>query len=222
MVAGYSSKFTFTMVAGMIWSLWFIAQDLPSLGATLFMVVLCYFATDMISGLLHIILDNPRSLDIPFIKPLAEGFQGHHNDPDGIFEMGLYQHLYVMHLPLTLLFIAVLPLHTPLVYVAYLSMVAMLHLMQMSHRWAHVPDDKRSSFVTALQRARFIIPFANHDKHHHPPYERDFCIMSGWCNGPLNVMARAFGVRSHAWMAVFLVACVVPLASGFAISFTRF
>lgn len=220
MQAQYSSKFTILMSLGIVWSLYRIVTEPPSWQAMLIMVVLCYFVTDMVSGLLHIILDNPRSLDIKFIAPLAQGFQNHHNDPEKIFrELTLYQHLYVMHLPLTLFFFAVLPFNNPLVFVAYLSMVAMLHLMQMSHRWAHVPDAQRGGFVTSLQKVRFIIPYGSHAKHHVDPYDHDFCIMSGLCNKPLNGMAKLLGVRTHGWILVFLLMCFVPIGAGLAMHY---
>ena len=220
MQASYSSKFTILMSLGIGWSLYRIVSEPPSWQAMLIMVVLCYFVTDMVSGLLHIILDNPRSLSIKFIAPLAQGFQNHHADSQKIFrELTLYQHLYVMHLPLTLFFLAVLPFNNPLVFVAFLSMVAMLHLMQMSHRWAHVPDAQRGALVTGLQRVRFIVGYDAHAKHHVDPYERDFCIMSGLCNKPLNVAASVFGVRSHAWILVFLLTCTLPIGAGLAMHY---
>jgi hypothetical protein len=215
MQAKYSSKFTILMSLGIAWSLYRIVSEPPSFQAIAIMVVLCYFITDLVSGLLHIILDNPRSLAIKFIAPLAQGFQNHHNDPEKIFrELSLYQHLYVMHLPLTLFFIAVLPFNNPIVFVGYLCMVANLHLMQMSHRWAHVPDAQRGALVTSLQRVRFIIPYGAHAKHHVDPYARDFCIMSGLCNVPLNAAASVFGVRSHGWIAAFLAVCTIPIGAG--------
>ena len=223
MEASYSNKFTIAMSLGIAWSVYSIVQDPPSWQALTIMVVLCYFVTDLVSGLLHIILDNPRSLDIKFIAPLAQGFQNHHDDPQKIFrELSLYQHLYVMHLPLTLFFIAVLPFQNSLVYAAFLCMVAMLHLMQMAHRWAHVPDEQRSGFITGLQRVRFLIPYGIHDEHHCEPFEQNFCIMSGVCNVPLNGAVSVFGARSHAWILVFLGACLVPIAAGLAMTFAGF
>ncbi|MCA9575942.1 MAG: hypothetical protein H6726_20150 [Sandaracinaceae bacterium] len=220
MQAQYSSKFTILMTLGIAWASYRIVTEPPSWRAVLIMLVLCYFVTDVVSGMLHIILDNPRSLDIKFIAPLAQGFQNHHNDPEKIFrELSLYQHLYVMHLPLTLFFFAVLPFNNPLVFVGYLGMVAMLHLMQMSHRWAHVPDAQRGTFVTMMQRVRFIIPYAAHAKHHVDPYDHDFCIMSGLGNKPLNLAARALGVRTHGWIPIFLLTCTVPIGVGLAMHY---
>ena len=157
---------------------------------------------------------NPRSLDVAFIKPLAEGFQAHHDDQTGIFKMPLYDHPYVMHMPLAIFFVCTLPLHPSLVYVAYMSMVAMLYVMQMSHRWAHMPAGALHPVVRGLQRSRLLIRESEHGEHHHPPYQRNFCIMTGLFNRPLNAIVHVFGARSHLWILVFLATCFVPIALG--------
>ena len=95
-------------------------------------------------------------------------------------------------------------------------MVAMLHLMQMGHRWAHIPAERRSGMVTAMQGVGFIIGQPEHDQHHVPPYKKDFCIMTGMCNRPLNATVRVFGATSHLWILVFLATCFVPVAVGLA------
>lgn len=219
MEARYSSKFTVLMSLGIAWSIYTIVTQPPSLSAVLIMVVLCYFVTDLVSGLLHIVLDNPRSLDIKLIAPLAQGFQSHHEDPASIYQMSLYQHLYVMHLPLTLFFFAVLPLNSSIVFVGFLSMVVLLHLMQMSHRWAHVSDADRGAFVTLLQRVGFLVSYDEHQRHHVDPYSRNFCIMNGLCNRMLNSATATFGLRSHAWIAVFLAACLIPIQAGLLLAY---
>src|SRR5687767_12749044 len=120
------------MVAGMAWSAWALVRNPPSLlDATIF-VAFSLIVTDIISGLLHVVLDNPRSLDLAPIRGLAQGFQRHHQNPSNIYEMPLYQHLYVMHMPLTLLFVAVLPFQDAGMFVVFLSMVVGLHIMQMA------------------------------------------------------------------------------------------
>ncbi len=222
MKAGYSKKFTIIMTLGMIWSLYWIAQDPPSVAGVLIVFGFCYFLTDIVSGLLHIILDNPRSLEIKLIEGLADGFQKHHDNPRSITEMPLYQHLYVMHLPLTLLFVAVLPFHTPLVYVVFLSMVLWLHVMQMSHRWAHARKKQLPPVAGLLQRAHLLIDFPAHAKHHREPYSKDFCIMNGLFNRPLNGVVRVFGNRSHAWIGVFLAVCFTPLLFAYGITLAGF
>jgi hypothetical protein len=218
MEAQYSTKFTWGIAAAACWSLYWIAQSPPTLAQFFALLVFCYFATDLISGLLHIVLDNPRSLDVRFIRTLAQGFQDHHEHPSRIFEMSLFNHLYVMHLPLMLFFAAVLPLHSPIFYTAFLIMVGMLHLMQMSHRWAHLPVKSVPGPVRGLQRARVLIRGHRHDQHHKPPYAKDFCIMTGLCNPALNRVVRVCGVTSHWWGGVFLLTTLLPLIFAFALS----
>jgi hypothetical protein len=214
----YSTGFTWTAGAGLCWSLYQLIESPPTLLQTVIMVVVCYFLTDLISGLLHVVLDNPRSLEVPPLRSLASGFQAHHENPQTIFEMTLYNHLYVMHLPLTLFFVVLLPFHGSLYYLSYVVMVAMLHLMQMAHRWSHMPAEDVPVMVQRLQRAGLLLSYERHDVHHHPPYAKDFCIMTGMANPLLNVAVRRFGCSSHWWNAAFLAAGLLPLVTAFALT----
>lgn len=215
---GYSKLFSYTMGAAIIWSVVSLVRTPPSLLAALFIALFTIFMTDLISGLLHVILDNPRSLDVAPIRGLAEGFQRHHDTPSNIYEMPLYQHLYVMHMPLTLFFLVVLPFHESLMYVVFLSMCGSLHLMQMAHLWAHLGPEQVPAPVQMLQRARILLSKPQHDKHHTAPYEKDHCIMTGMCNPVLNLATRVFGGTSHWWNAAFIAVALSPLAVAFALS----
>src|SRR5262245_4852050 len=150
---GYSKVFTYTMLAGMAWSVYALVRSPPSLFIAIVCAVFSIVVTDLISGLLHLVLDNPRSLALPPIRGLAEGFQRHHENPAKIYEMPLYQHLYVMHMPLTFLFVAIVPFGIAGMHVVFLSMVVGLHLMQMAHLWAHLPPERVPRFVRFLQRS---------------------------------------------------------------------
>lgn len=208
---GYSKVFSYTMAAGMAWSAWSLVKAPPSLTDAVICVAFSLVVTDLISGLLHVVLDNPRSLKIGPIRGLAEGFQRHHQSPSKIYEMPLYQHLYVMHMPLTFLFIAILPFGNAGMHVVFLSMVAGLHLMQMAHLWAHLPPERVPSFVRVLQKARILLQKPQHDLHHTAPFDKDFCIMTGICNRPLNAAVSVLGPTTHWWLAVFAVAALSPL-----------
>lgn len=213
----YSKAFTYTMVGGMAWSLWAIARSPPPLLDAIGLAALCFVATDLISGLLHVILDNPRSLDVGPIRGLAEGFQRHHESPSRIYEMPLYEHLYVMHLPLTFLFVAVLGVADGRTYVVFLSMVLSLHVMQMGHLWAHLPPTRVPAVVRGFQRVGVLLSKREHDLHHTPPFDRHFCIMTGICNRPLNAAVAVVGPTTHWWNAIFLAAAAAPLGVGVAL-----
>lgn len=212
---GYSKVFSFTMVAGMAWSAWALVKSPPSLTQAVVLVGFSLVVTDLISGLLHVVLDNPRSLDLAPIRGLAQGFQRHHQNPSNIYEMPLYQHLYVMHMPLTFLFLAVLPFGKAGMYVVFLSMVIALHVMQMAHLWSHLPPEKVPGVVRVLQKGRVLLRKQQHDLHHVAPYDKDFCIMTGVCNRPLNVAVALLGPTTHWWLAIFLGSCLSPLALAF-------
>ena len=208
---GYSNRFTWIMTAAGIAGLYRIATDPPPLTEALLILGVCLVVTDLLSGLLHVILDNPRSLDIGPIKPLAEGFQRHHENPSKIFEMSLYEHLFVMHLPLSIFAVIALPFWNSHLFVAYLGMIGTLHLMQMAHRWAHIPSEELHPVVRALQRAKLLISKDIHDSHHVDPFDKNFCIMSGLFNWPLNWVVRKTSRFSHAWIGVFFVASLIPV-----------
>jgi palmitoyl-[glycerolipid] 3-(E)-desaturase len=212
---GYSKAFSYAMVAGMAWSAWALVQSPPSLLEACICIAFSFVVIDLISGLLHVVLDNPRSLELASIRVLADGFQKHHANPAGIYEMPLYQHLYVMHMPLTILFVAVLPFQNAGMYVVFLSMVAGLHLMQMAHRWAHLPPNRVPRVVGLLHKSRVLLRKSQHDLHHSPPFDKDFCIMTGICNRPLNAAVAFIGPTTHWWLAVFLLSALSPLILAF-------
>lgn len=208
---GYSKAFSYTMSAGMAWSVWALVRSPPALLDAFLLFAFSLLVTDLISGILHVVLDNPRSLELPSISTLALGFQRHHENPSGIYEKPLYQHIYVMHMPLTLLFVAVLPFHASGMYVVFLSMVVGIHVMQMAHLWAHLPPERVPAVVRLLHRANLIISKPKHDLHHRAPFDKDFCIMTGICNRPLNAAVALIGATTHWWLAIFLFAAISPL-----------
>jgi hypothetical protein len=208
---GYSKAFSYTMAAGMAWSAWSLVRFPPALLDAIILFAFSILVTDLISGLLHVILDNPRSLAIPPIRGLAQGFQRHHQNPSNIYEMPLYQHIYVMHMPLTFLFLAVLPFQNAGMSVVFLGMVVGLHVMQMAHLWAHLPAERVPRTVRLLHGARLLLRKRQHDLHHTVPYDKDFCIMTGMCNRPLNAAVVLIGPTTHWWLAIFAFSAISPL-----------
>jgi hypothetical protein len=215
---GYSKTFTYTMLAGMGWSVWTLINSPVPLADAALCAGFTLVVTDLISGLLHLVLDNPRSLQLAPIRGLAEGFQRHHRNPAKIYEMPLYQHLYVMHMPLTILFLVALPFQEARMHVVFLSMVVGLHLMQMAHLWAHLPSERVPKGVRWLQQARVLLTLRDHAAHHHEPFDRNFCIMTGLFNRPLNAAVALIGPTTHGWLAVFLMVALSPLLLGFGLS----
>lgn len=192
-------------------SLFRLYQSPPSIVLSISIIVFVYFYTDIISGLLHLILDDEKSLDIPLIRSLAEGFQRHHEAPNSIYEMSLYQHLYVMHLPLTIVYPLVLIFNRPAHHVLYIAIAIMLHLMQMSHRWSHQPRSAISQPLRFLQSAHILLSAPEHGTHHKSPFNTNFCIMSGWFNPCFNRIFNHLKISLNVWIYLFLTICLLPV-----------
>lgn len=80
---------------------------------------------------------------------------------------------------------------------------------QQFHAWSHSTKSKLPPAVVALQDAGILLPRQMHMAHHRPPYNDNYCIVSGVWNEFLNrhnvfealelaVFIR-FGVRPRSW-----------------------
>ena len=209
----YNNIYTYTMSLFTLVSTYMVMAD-PAEITTPFMIYTCLFyvfATDLVSGLLHIVLDNKRSLEIPVIRPLAEGFQRHHINPKNIYQMSWYKHIFGIHLPLTFLFVVVLIVNSPKLYFSYVSLVLFMHLMQMSHRWSHTPVSMLSKPVILLQKMRILLTRKAHGVHHNGIYDSNFCIFNGYMNPLLNKLTTVFNRESHGWVFVFVISTIAML-----------
>eukprot|EP00339_Tiarina_fusa_P005949 CAMPEP_0117023342 /NCGR_PEP_ID=MMETSP0472-20121206/17433_1 /TAXON_ID=693140 ORGANISM="Tiarina fusus, Strain LIS" /NCGR_SAMPLE_ID=MMETSP0472 /ASSEMBLY_ACC=CAM_ASM_000603 /LENGTH=283 /DNA_ID=CAMNT_0004729437 /DNA_START=87 /DNA_END=938 /DNA_ORIENTATION=- len=180
-----------------------------------------YFLIDVFSGLLHIVLDNPYFASFPNpLQGMAIGFQEHHLNVNLIGKLPLRQHLSPMGIPVVA--ITLLGQYCAkyvredkdvgcLYSVCSLSVACFLVLMQMAHRWSHVSLDRRPYGVTTLQKMGLLVSAAEHSKHHRPPYESHFCIMSGNMNVVLNPFVK-YVVKpdSKLWVPIFCAFIFVP------------
>ncbi|KAL2247611.1 UNVERIFIED_CONTAM: Fatty acid desaturase 4, chloroplastic [Sesamum indicum] len=80
---------------------------------------------------------------------------------------------------------------------------------QQFHAWSHTPKWKLPPLVVALQGAGIILGRAEHAAHHRPPYNSNYCIVSGVLNRFLDkfkfflalevVVFRVVGVWPRSW-----------------------
>lgn len=173
-----------------------------------------YFYTDIISGLLHLVLDNPKFLEGP-LEPFARGFQEHHLDPGVIYKMTVFNHCRVMSFPLILVYFCGAACLGPTMVpfnVYFMSISCALMYMQMAHRWAHMPSSRRGDTIQWLQDKNIALPGTVHLKHHRAPYDCNFCIMNGVFNPVLNAIVEIPVLHPHSriWAPIFLSACFAP------------
>ena len=179
----------------------------PGSGGRLAAAALCVVLySDLMSGLLHVVLDNPEFLSSRVVEPYARGFQEHHLDTTFVWRMPVGEQVRPAALPLVGQYIFGLLLfgrgHERFCHV-YLALCVCLPGVQMTHRWAHMPRKRRGAVIRALQSCHVLVSQEHHDAHHQPPYLQNFCILTGWCNPCLNVLLGWLHPHSKVWGAVF-------------------
>ena len=182
-------------------------------GGRLIAAALCVVIySDVMSGLLHIVLDNPEFLGSVIVEPYARGFQEHHLDTTFVWRMPVGEQMRPAALPLVLQWVTGLLLFGrghELFCHCYLALCVCLPGVQMTHRWAHMPRRRRGALIRALQSCHLLVSQEHHDAHHRPPYDRNFCILTGWSNPCLNALLCVVGPHSKAWGGVFLAGFVL-------------
>ncbi len=150
-----------------------------------------YVGSDLASGLVHWGFDTWGSEKTPVLgKVFIVPFRVHHSDPLDITRHGFAAtngHTALVASPvlaLALLLPGSWTNVTPPLMVFVLMMCAGVFATNQFHKWAH--EEKPAGWVVALQRSHLVLTRHNHDKHHSHPYDRNYCITSGWLNGVLD------------------------------------
>lgn len=181
-------------------------------------LIMTYFFIDLVSGVFHLVLDNPRFIGQAPIDGMCRGFQEHHLDPTLIFKMSLFEHLLPMGQPLVWTFMLSMPLEfiagktIPAFHAYFLCLSLFLIYMQLCHRWAHMPPKMRGPVVRFLQQSKLALAPGEHLKHHMAPYQQNFCIMNGMFNKFMNwwTSQPMFHPHSKIWAPMFAIVSYSP------------
>lgn len=161
----------------------------PWLGAGLALGLL---ASDLASGLVHWWADRVASLATPWLgEHVVRPFREHHADPDAIVAHGLVEtngNNCLIALPVLAATAVWLP-DAPggallLAGAALWSVAVSAGLTNQVHQWAHAPEPPRA--VRALQRVGILLAPHRHARHHAPPFDRRYCITTGWLGPALD------------------------------------
>jgi plasmanylethanolamine desaturase len=162
-------------------------------------IVVGLAAADFISGVAHWFFDTWFTPDTPFIgRAFVRTFREHHVDPTAIC-----RHDFIETNGSNMLAGGVLVAvgHCLDTFGAAALLFAGLFMSMTSqiHKWAHAERVPR--FVAVLQDVRLILPPRRHALHHVAPFDRDYCITSGWLNTTLH-RVRFFHVLERTISAV--------------------
>ncbi len=151
-----------------------------------------FVSADFGSGLVHWAADTWGRDDCPVIGPrLLVPFRVHHVNPDDFLRRRFVDtngEVAAIAIPVLLALHAV-PLDAswggPLA-VFGCAFAGLGSLTNQIHQWSHMASPPRP--VRALQACGVLLGRAAHAAHHGRPYDRRYCITTGWCNGPLDAV----------------------------------
>ena len=148
-------------------------------------IIFIFYMADLISGMLHIFLDNYKG-DNPYILPHAKGFMHHHEDPREFTTRPISLVLTETSIGVILFNI----INCYFIDMYFLLFTFLVHIVQLSHYQAHCINHNTlspniSKILKYLQRYYLILPTKVHSKHHET-FDNNFCILNGWANPLLN------------------------------------
>ncbi|KAI9108533.1 hypothetical protein K1719_020417 [Acacia pycnantha] len=169
-----------------------------------------YILADLGSGVYHWAIDNYGDGSTPAFGSQIEAFQGHHKWPWTITRRQFANNLHALARAVTF---TVLPIELVCNDPALLGFVGVcsgcIMFSQQFHAWAHGTKSRLPPFVVALQDAGVLVSRSQHAAHHKPPYNDNYCIVSGAWNEFLDehkvfqvlemILYFKLGVRPRSW-----------------------
>ena len=149
-------------------------------------------AADLASGLVHWGADTWGRDDLPIVgQRLLVPFRVHHVNPDDFLRRPFVDtngDVALITIPVVAALLAI-PLAStwgaPLAVFGF-AFCAVGSMTNQIHQWAHMPAPPR--LVGLLQSCRVLLRRGEHAEHHAHPYDRHYCITTGWCNRALEVI----------------------------------
>ncbi len=180
------------------------AFDAPGAGWLVPLAALAgYLAADFVSGMVHWAGDTLGDEDFPLLgKGFIRPFREHHVDEKDITRHDFLEtngNNCLVTVPVLAGAWAAVPVGpaTP----GWLFGVTALAVMALAvfgtnqfHKWAHM--DRPPAVAALMQRAGIILGVAHHKVHHTPPFDKYYCITTGWMNP---VMHRLRLLRALEW-----------------------
>ncbi len=150
-----------------------------------------YLIADLVSGLAHWVGDRFFDETTPLVgRSFIAPFRRHHVEPREMVDHGLVEligNTAILALPpMALAHHSLRPDSLPLLFGGglLLSSLSGAVCTNLIHRWAHMPRPPRAA--RWLQERGLIISPERHARHHRRPFDRAYCITTGWLNAPLD------------------------------------
>lgn len=166
-----------------------------------FSAIVGYILADFLSGFVHFFGDTFGSPTTPIIGPtFVFPFREHHVEPEAITHHDFVEtngHNCLVSIPVMMIMAHVLFKYVMVSALASFAfatsyfLILCVFLTNQFHKWAHMKHTPAP--IRFLQRTRLILSPGHHKIHHTSPYNRYFCITTGWLNFLLD-RARFFPI----------------------------
>jgi len=175
--------------------------------------VLGMLLADLFSGLAHWGADTWGGLETPFVgKSFIRSFREHHVDPFRITQHDFVEtngdNCMLAAIPLGILaFSTIDAVPADIFKASFLtSLCIWVAATNQIHKWSHML--KPPGYVSFMQDWHIILDRKGHQLHHHNPFDRYYCITTGW----LNPILGEIGFWKRLEQAVTLLTGAVPRA----------
>lgn len=209
-----------TAVTGMLAKALFACEspeDFLQLGVGAFAA---YILSDLGTGIYHWGIDNYGDATTPVFGAQIDAFQGHHQRPWTITKREFANNIHAIAKPAGMFLTPFLVLPSQPFVDSFLALFLGLVVMsQQIHALAHMKKSQLPEWIVKLQDGGALLGRKMHGTHHKPPYDINYCIVSGWWNPLLNetevfkklerwiyakwgVAPRAWSETSEEWLAM--------------------
>ena len=169
------------------------AMTIATVPVVLLAVPVGMLFADFFSGLVHWGCDTWGTVKTPIFSAFIRSFREHHVDPMAITRHDLVEAngdncLVCVPALLLLAFIRVDLSSTSelFIFVSLLSTALFVSITNQIHKWSHTL--RPPSYVRVLQDTNVILSRKVHNIHHQNPYDRYYCITTGWLNPVLGAI----------------------------------
>lgn len=172
-----------------------------------------YLYIDFYSGVLHVVLDNPRFVNLPLIGVPCVEFQWHHTFEYDISTRRLFDvwgDLNVLLFAKSLFLFLICgfcPASLTVAGVGY----SLGYMNQFSHRLTHTAPRRRPKLGKWLQERRILLRPEIHQVHH-SDHDHSFPVLNGHSRGIIEAMLRVVP-NGYWWLALFLLLSAFDLVA---------
>lgn len=150
-------------------------------------VALAWFLSDLGTGVFHWSVDNYGGKSTPVFGTVIDAFQGHHKWPWTITKREFANNVHGICIPIIPVQALLVAAQTPAPVAAFVgAFLFFVPMSQQFHSWSHLRRTEVPPTVLALQDAGVLISCKAHGAHHRPPFEGNYCIVSGLWNETLD------------------------------------